>query len=306
MRKALIGLIMAATVMSPIAAQAQEWRGARADRGGRAPAEQRQAPAERSEARTQRQQARQQVRTEQRQARQQVRQERQQVRQGRQQAQQAQQAQPVAVAQRQRGDRRDGSSGRRGSAYPDAWQGNPNDPARQRYERLERQNQYRYGTREQRREIRQEQRGDRRDGNRDWRGDRRDGNRDWRGDRRDGNRDWRGDRRADRRDWRRDWNRSSWRSDRRYDWRDWRYRNRSHFRLSPYYAPYRNYRYSRFSIGLFLQPLFYNQRYWISDPWSYRLPYAPAGTQWVRYYNDVILVDVYSGEVVDVIYDFFW
>ena len=28
--------------------------------------------------------------------------------------------------------------------------------------------------------------------------------------------------------------------------------------------------------------------------------------RWVRYYDDVLLVDVYSGEVVDVIYDFFW
>jgi len=26
----------------------------------------------------------------------------------------------------------------------------------------------------------------------------------------------------------------------------------------------------------------------------------------VRYYDDVILVDVYTGEVLDVIYDFFW
>ena len=28
--------------------------------------------------------------------------------------------------------------------------------------------------------------------------------------------------------------------------------------------------------------------------------------RWVRYYDDVLLVDIYSGEVVDVIYDFFW
>jgi len=26
----------------------------------------------------------------------------------------------------------------------------------------------------------------------------------------------------------------------------------------------------------------------------------------VRYYDDVVLVDTYTGEVVDVIYDFFW
>ena len=28
--------------------------------------------------------------------------------------------------------------------------------------------------------------------------------------------------------------------------------------------------------------------------------------RWVRYYDDVLLVDIYSGEVVDVIHDFFW
>ena len=64
--------------------------------------------------------------------------------------------------------------------------------------------------------------------------------------------------------------------------------------------------YQRFSIGFFLEPLFFDQRYWIGDPYDYRLPPAPPGTEWVRYYNDVVLVDIYSGEVVDVIYDFFW
>ena len=52
-----------------------------------------------------------------------------------------------------------------------------------------------------------------------------------------------------RRDWRREWNRDSWRNDRRYDWQNWRYRNRNSYRLAPYYSPYRNHRYSRFSIG---------------------------------------------------------
>jgi Ni/Co efflux regulator RcnB len=51
---------------------------------------------------------------------------------------------------------------------------------------------------------------------------------------------------------------------------------------------------------------FYSNRYWISDPWQYRLPHPFPGTRWVRYYDDVLLVDLYTGEVVDVIYDFFW
>lgn len=114
-------------------------------------------------------------------------------------------------------------------------------------------------------------------------------------------------------DWNRDgrrstrtaWNRT-WRNDRRYDWQRYRYSNRNIFRIGNYYSPYRNYRYNRLSIGFILDSLFYSNRYWLSDPWQYRLPPAYPGTRWIRYYNDVLLIDVYSGEVIDVIYDFFW
>ena len=102
-----------------------------------------------------------------------------------------------------------------------------------------------------------------------------------------------------------DWNRG-WRNDRRYDWQRYRDLNRSHYRIGRYYAPYHGWNYRRFSIGLFLEPLFYSSHYWISDPWYYRLPPAYPGTRWVRYYDDVLLVDMYTGEVIDVIYDFFW
>ncbi|TFI58941.1 hypothetical protein E2493_07485 [Sphingomonas parva] len=127
--------------------------------------------------------------------------------------------------------------------------------------------------------------------------------RDWREDRRDDRRDWRNDRRDYRQA--RNWDRQ-WRNDRRYDWQSYRYSNRNLFHIGRYYAPYRNHSYNRLSIGLFLGSGFYGDNYWISDPWQYRLPPAYPGTRWVRYYDDVLLVDVYSGEVIDVIYDFFW
>ena len=101
------------------------------------------------------------------------------------------------------------------------------------------------------------------------------------------------------------WNRN-WRNDNRYDWQRYRSANRYRYHLPRYYSPYRGYGYSRFSIGFFLEPLFYSSRYWIADPWYYRLPPAYPGTRWVRYYDDALLVDVYSGEVIDVIYSFFW
>lgn len=307
MHKALMSLVLAATVLTPIAAEAQNRGGGERARVSQEDRGNRQARVERRESRQQARQTRQQARSERRapaRVERQVRNERRaparierQVRNQRQapvrverQALRNERRAPVRVERQtfrndqrvrqvtvaQRRDRRN-----RDSIYPEAWRGNPNDPALERYRRLERQNQ------------------------RDYRRDRRDDRRDWRQERREDRRDWRNDRR-DRRDWRRDWNRQQWRNDRRYDWQNWRYRNRNIYRMPSYYSPYRNHRYSRFSVGLILQPLFYSQRYWISDPWQYRLPAAPYGAQWVRYYNDVLLVDVYTGEVIDVIYNFFW
>jgi hypothetical protein len=114
-------------------------------------------------------------------------------------------------------------------------------------------------------------------------------------------------RQASRRDgkhWSNQW-RSSWRNDHKYDWRNWRNRHRSIFRLGFYYDPF-GWNYRPYSIGWRLWPSYYSSRFWINDPWQYRLPYAPPGTRWIRYYNDAILVDSFTGEVVDVIYDFFW
>ena len=115
----------------------------------------------------------------------------------------------------------------------------------------------------------------------------------------------RAERRAERRQYRR-WNRQAWRDSRRYRWRDYRRAHRSIFRLGRYYAPYRAHRYNRLSIGFYLDSLFFSSRYYINDPWSYRLPEVYGPYRWVRYYDDVVLVDIYTGEVVDVIHDFFW
>jgi len=124
-----------------------------------------------------------------------------------------------------------------------------------------------------------------------WRDRDRDGSRDgsrWRDGDRDGRR-WSGD----------------WRRDHRYDWRNHRSRYSSIFRLGRYYDPYR-YGYRRFSIGFTLWPSYYGSNYWLDDPWQYRLPPAYGPYRWVRYYDDALLVNIYSGQVVDVIHNFFW
>lgn len=102
------------------------------------------------------------------------------------------------------------------------------------------------------------------------------------------------------------WDRN-WRSDSRYDWAGWRAGHRSAFRLPRYYAPYGwDQGYTRFGVGTTLSSVLFAQNYWISEPWAYRLPEVDGGLRWVRYYNDALLVDTYSGEVVDVINDIFW
>ena len=130
----------------------------------------------------------------------------------------------------------------------------------------------------------------------------------WRGDRHDGN--WRDGRNNDRHrsgygENHRSWD-NNWRHNNRYDWHGYRNQHHDIFRWGSYYSPYRNYSYRRLHIGFSLDSLFYSNRYWINDPWQYRLPDAYGPYRWVRYYDDALLVDVYSGEVVDVIYDFFW
>jgi hypothetical protein len=116
----------------------------------------------------------------------------------------------------------------------------------------------------------------------------RDGDHRWNGDR-NGNHRWSGD----------------WRRDNRYDWHSYRNRYQSLFRLGRYYDPY-GWNYRRFSIGFNLWPSYYGSSNWLNDPWQYRLPPAYGPYRWVRYYDDALLVNIYDGQVVDVIYNFFW
>ena len=100
--------------------------------------------------------------------------------------------------------------------------------------------------------------------------------------------------------WRRDW-----RNDRRYDWKRHRDRDRSRFRVGIYIDPF-GWNYRRWQVGWNMYPRHFSNRYWIDDPWQYRLPPVYGPYRWVRYYDDALLVDLRSGRVVDVIYRFFW
>ena len=202
------------------------------------------------------------------------------------QAQVQAQAQAEAQARAQR-QQRDWNATRSGNTVSRSWDRNGSNAGRDRNQTYRNDNDRNW----------RDQRGD----NRNWRdNDRRGDNRDWRDNDRRGTYAYR-DGNGDQRQWDR-----RWRDNNRYNWYQYRNANRSVYRMGSYYAPYRNYSYRRLSIGFFLDNLFYSNRYWINDPWQYRLPEVYGPYRWVRYYDDALLVDIYSGEVVDAIHDFFW
>ena len=89
----------------------------------------------------------------------------------------------------------------------------------------------------------------------------------------------------------------------RNDWRGYRHSNRHIYRRGYWHAPFA---YRVFRPGLTIGLGYYGSRYYINDPWRYRLPHAGYGLRWVRHYDDVLLVDVRRGIVVDVIRNFYW
>ncbi|WP_284274932.1 RcnB family protein, partial [Sphingomonas astaxanthinifaciens] len=99
--------------------------------------------------------------------------------------------------------------------------------------------------------------------------------------------------------------RKDWRRDRRYDWRHHRDRDRNRFRLGIYIDPF-GWRYRPWQLGWNLPSRYYGSSYWIDDPWAYRLPPVYGPYRWIRYYDDVLLIDLRTGRVVDRIPNFFW
>ncbi len=108
----------------------------------------------------------------------------------------------------------------------------------------------------------------------------------------------RGDLRDARREFRED-RRDNWGPN---DWRGYRDQNRDLYRGGNWRS---DYRYQAFRPGYRLQPGYYGTRYVIADPWRYRLARPGYNQRWVRHYNDVLLVDVTSGIIRNVIRGFY-
>jgi Ni/Co efflux regulator RcnB len=101
--------------------------------------------------------------------------------------------------------------------------------------------------------------------------------------------------REDRRDAVRDFGRD--------DWRQYRNQNRNLYRG---YGWRSDYRYQAFRPGIRIGIGYYAPRYYVNDYARYRLPRPGFNQRWVRHYNDVLLIDIRSGYVIDVYRNFYW
>jgi Ni/Co efflux regulator RcnB len=75
---------------------------------------------------------------------------------------------------------------------------------------------------------------------------------------------------------------------------------------SAYVAPVRNWSYRPVTVGYQLQPSFYSSRYYITDYSAYHLRAPGRFLQWIRYGNDLLLVNIRTGRVLQVIHYRYW
>jgi Ni/Co efflux regulator RcnB len=76
--------------------------------------------------------------------------------------------------------------------------------------------------------------------------------------------------------------------------------DRDDFARNRYVAPYDGWSYSALTPGTRLRSGFYDTRYGVAHPDGYRLRHANRNQRWVRYGDDLVLVNVRSGRVLEV------
>ena len=130
-------------------------------------------------------------------------------------------------------------------------------------------------------------------------GDHRDGERQDRDHRWDGDHDRGDDRRWDRHD---DRGRPHWQQGRYPPI----YRSQNRYRYQGYYRPQVGFYSHNWGFGEFLPRGWYGPDYRLGDWWSYSLPYPPLGYDWVRVGDDALLIDQFTGRVVQVVRSLFW
>jgi Ni/Co efflux regulator RcnB len=64
--------------------------------------------------------------------------------------------------------------------------------------------------------------------------------------------------------------------------------------------------YRRWGFGEYLPGAFWARDYWLTSWWLFDLAIPPYGFEWVRYGDDALLVNVYTGQILEVEYDVFY
>lgn len=109
----------------------------------------------------------------------------------------------------------------------------------------------------------------------------------------------RGELRHDRREVRQD------RRELQRDRRELRRDRREHRRVA-YVAPYRDWSYRPVVVGFQLRPAFYGPRYYVTDYYRYSLRAPGRFQRWIRYGDDLLLVNVRTGRVLRVVHYRHW
>ena len=99
------------------------------------------------------------------------------------------------------------------------------------------------------------------------------------------------------------WNNRPRNFDRRFYEHNFHAENRFHYGY--YRRPYGWY-YRRWSYGEYLPQIFWSQDYWLTDWWLFDLPIPPYGYEWVRYGDDALLINIYTGQILEVEYGVFY
>ncbi|MEO8175874.1 MAG: RcnB family protein [Sphingomicrobium sp.] len=81
-------------------------------------------------------------------------------------------------------------------------------------------------------------------------------------------------------------------------------RHSAHWKV--YNAPVRNWRYRPLNVGYQLQPSFYGSRYYVSDYNMYQLRAPGRYQRWIRYGDDLLLVNTRNGRVIQVVHNRYW
>jgi Ni/Co efflux regulator RcnB len=98
-----------------------------------------------------------------------------------------------------------------------------------------------------------------------------------------------------------------WDRHRQLNRRSWQYNRRAERRYRWHrYNPPRHWKYRRWGFGMILPSPFWVRQYWITNYWQFGLPNPPYGYVWVRYGNDALLINVRSGQILQVVYGLFY